>query len=176
MYAYDTFEKANRRVFDKSVERFKNEKPTGLQISDVSALTNFYESITNLENELNKVISDTSYLTIQPYFGVTFEPKVRDILPTIRKSIVSLGKIRFNSLPDIEINQLKEIKDRLNNQVITLETELETLKTSVSPQDYRHYKRGIDTFFGDLKRMVSVLNDFLISTSRVGGRLPTRFM
>jgi hypothetical protein len=178
MYAFDSFEKANRRVFHKSLERFKNEKPTGLQIDDVSELTKFFEYSTNLENELNKVIADTTYFTLQPMYGPTFEPKIREILPNIRKAIVSLGKIRFNSLPDVELNQLKEIKDRLNNQVITLESELENLRTgNVSPQDYRHYKSGIDTFFGDLKRMVSSLNDFLVSTSRVsGGRLPTRFM
>ena len=179
MYAFDNFEKANRRVFEKNLEKFKYEKPTGLQITDVSALVNFYESSSNLENELNKVIADTSYYTLQPMYGATFEPKIREILPNIRKAIVALGKIHFSSLPDMEINQLKEIKDRLNSQITTLETELESLRTAnhVLPAEYRHYKKGIDTFFGDLKRMVSVLNDFLVSTSRVsGGRLPTRFM
>lgn len=179
MYAFDSFQKANRQVFDKSLERFKYEKPQGLQITDVSALDNFYSSTTYIENDLIKIISDTASYTMQSIYGANVEPKIREMLPNIRKAIVALGKIHFSSLPDAEIDQLKQIKDRLSTLVNTLEEEIEVLRTSnhISHAEYRHYKRGIDTFLGDLKRMISSLNDFLVSTSRIsGGRLPTRFM
>jgi hypothetical protein len=179
MYAYDSFEKANKRLFAKSLKKYSNETPMAMSITDTGVLSNFYSATTALENDLNKIISDTAYSSLKGVYATPTEPKVREVLPNIRNAMMSLGKINITSLPDIEVNQLTQIKDILDKLVEALVNELNNLQTSGRRNEYILYKKGIDTFMNELMRLTFSLNALLVSSSRMtltGSGLPRRFM
>jgi hypothetical protein len=180
MYAYDSFERAQKRVFKNRLENLHNAMSISIPIGDTTSLNDFYVATTAIENDLNKIITDTAYAVIQPQgYAQQSEPMIREILPNIRKASIALAKIEFNRIPNIEIEQLTQIKELLESRADALETELDALSKASTSTTYKLYRQGISTFFGSLKGLISSLTGLLVSSSRtylVGSGLPRRFM
>jgi hypothetical protein len=143
------------------------------------SLNDFYLSTTAIENDLNKIISDMSHALLNSKFGGFNELNTRDVLLNVRKAMVLLGRLDFNQLPTSELDQLKQIKDILQDRMESMNDELEYIKQNRSADYYRYNKMSINTFVEPLGRLIESLGGLLTASARVyvgGSLIPRRFL